>query len=161
MTYCKYWLCCAYTLHHSLLPFIIHYYPFSFTTAFHHSLLPFIIQYNSSYPNVILFLNAQDELFELSPIPNTFGVSKKCTKMEPLTKTQTCYSPYMDEFFTGNAWIFVLVCAMSVVLMASYGNHVCIHTTALLHWSWECSDDAPVAIIQNAHYKSNCMLSWM
>ena len=74
--------------------------------------------------------------------------------MEPLTKTQTCYSPYMDEVFTGNAWIFVLVCAMSVVLMASYGNHVCIHTTALLHWSWECSDDAPVAIIQNAHYKT-------
>ena len=73
------------TLHHSLLPFIIHYCPLSITT------IPFIIHYYPSCPNfTLLFLNVQDELYELSPIPNTFEVSKKCTKMEPLTKTQTC-----------------------------------------------------------------------
>ena len=47
-------------------------------------------------------MNTKDESYELSPIPNTFEVSKKCTKMEPITKTQTCYSPYMDEVFIGN-----------------------------------------------------------
>ena len=45
---------CTTTLHHSLLPFIIHYYPSSLNTTLHHSLLPFIIQhYSSSFPTTL------------------------------------------------------------------------------------------------------------
>ena len=85
------------TLQHSLLPFIIHYYPSTFPPTIHHSLLPFrILYYHSSFTTTL-----QDSLLPYhSSFTTTIQDSLLPYHSSFTTTIQDSLLPYHSSFTT-------------------------------------------------------------